>query len=97
MEALVNLETYKQYPTLAGIYLRIVYNTTSDERTCLPCFIWNLPDFQFRLKSETLSSKYVCLLPDSTKLENVFYIRGVLDFKFPPNIPENQYWQENTL
>ena len=54
-----------------------------------PAFV-NFPDFQFGLKAKHFHLKYVCPLPDLTKVENVFYIHGVLDFKFPPNIPENQ-------
>ena len=34
IEALVNLGTNKQYPTPVAIYLRIVYNKTSDEVDC---------------------------------------------------------------
>ena len=50
-----NLNAYKQYPTLVGIYLRIVYDTTSDERSCLPC-VCKFSRFPIRVKSETLSS-----------------------------------------
>ena len=55
-----------------------------------PC-TFEFTRFPTKDKSETLSSKYVCLLPSLTKLENVFYIHGVLDFKFEPNIPKFQY------
>ena len=51
--------TNKQYPTLAGIYLRLVYDTTSDECFLLSLSIKNFPDFQERIKAKHFHLKYV--------------------------------------
>ena len=41
-----------------------------------PAFV-NFPDFQFGLKAKHFHLKYVCLLPDPTKVENVFTFWGI--------------------
>lgn len=88
MEVLTKPCANKQYPTLAGIYLRTVYDTTSDECILLT-LRFETVRFPFKVKAKHFHLKYVCLLPDSTKVENVFH-SGVLDRKIQPNIPENQ-------
>ena len=74
-EALVSPSTNKQYPTLAEIYFGQYMTKQVMNVYASPC-TFEFTRFPTKDKSETLSSKYVCSSPNSTKLENVFYIQG---------------------
>ena len=54
----------------------------------------DLPDFCTRIKAIHFHQYVMSSCDDPTKIENVFNIRGVLQYKFETKSAQNQHWSK---